>query len=149
VFLKCLHRFQERVLHIRKKLNTLETLSVLTDKNLKGEEQQTFGLYHENCLLTYIDTTFIFPCFGVGKSHLKYVHAFWIHPYVCLLHFQFRPATPDVRNGTVTEETAASSDATPDNKDGDDDSAVSTGPPAIPMCTRHTVTNWCYEHHYH
>jgi len=37
---------------------------------------------------------------------------------------QYRPATPDVRNGTVTEETAASCEATPDNKDGDDDSAV-------------------------
>ena len=45
--------------------------------------------------------------------------------------FQFRPATPDVRNGTVTDETAASCDATPDNKDGDDDSAVRTRPPGI------------------
>ena len=79
-------------LHFQLKLNTLETLSVLTDKNLKGEEQQTFGLYLENYLLTYIDTTFIFPCFGVGKSHLKYVHAFWIHPYVCLLLLPVPPS---------------------------------------------------------
>jgi hypothetical protein len=47
--------------------------------------------------------------------------------YYC---FQFRPATPDVRNGTVTEETAASCEATPDNKDGDDDSAVRENPSA-------------------
>ena len=43
---------------------------------------------------------------------------------------QFRAATPDIRNGTVTEEMAASCEATPDNKDGDDDSAVREDPSA-------------------
>ncbi|XP_069698186.1 adenylate cyclase type 3-like isoform X2 [Periplaneta americana] len=48
----------------------------------------------------------------------------------------FRPATPDVRNGTVTEETAASCDATPDTKDGDDDSAC-----ASPVDDSHVLSN--------
>ncbi|KDR18334.1 Adenylate cyclase type 3, partial [Zootermopsis nevadensis] len=43
----------------------------------------------------------------------------------------FHPATPDVRNGKVTEEETASCDATPDNKDSDDDSAVS---PHVHQC---------------
>jgi hypothetical protein len=51
------------------------------------------------------------------------------------LCLQFRPATPDVRNGTVNEETAASCDATSDNKDDDDDSAVSGRPQPVSTCT--------------
>ncbi|PSN34624.1 Adenylate cyclase type 3 [Blattella germanica] len=50
--------------------------------------------------------------------------------------FQFRPATPDVRNGTLTDETATSCDATPDNKDGDDDSAC-----ASPVDDSHVLSN--------
>jgi hypothetical protein len=45
---------------------------------------------------------------------------------LCSCCSQFRPSTPDIRNGTVTEEAVASCDATPDNKDTDEDSAVRT-----------------------